>query len=627
MTMTVRSGTDAGARATGIGPAYIPALEGLRGLAILAVIVHHLGYLSGGFFGVDLFFSLSGFLITSVLLRAGQQPRARVSGDFWRARTKRLEPALLVVIAVVLLAAVSFEGRTRIASVGASATAALTYTANWYDIAARHAYTSPFPTQLPLGHLWSLAIEAQLYVAAFAIVLLAERHRRPEMAVRWAAGALAVGSWAAMVLSAHAGASDTFLYKSTATRAAPFAIGMVLATLPGRTGARAHRSAGGWIALGAAAGLSITVSLDDERLWSVSFPATWIAASVLTWCASRTRGSFSAALSVAPLRWLGRISYSTYLVYWPIVLYLDSSRTGVHGRALDVLQATVILSAGWVSFKLVERPGRLGRDMPVLRVCLVGWSVLVAASVVMAATAGGDAPARQSPPSRPDLPVVLVVGDSVAGDLAQDGLIPEAATEGLAVASVAADGCNPIAGAGEVLDPLGNPIEGAANDPTCIEAWPKALETADPDIVVVLFGGYASASLVIDGAPFDACDPAFRDALTARLARFRRDLTASGAEVALVTAPTPDATGSPYEEAQDEIARRFSCWNATLRAFAADHAADTSVVDLAAHLCPEGDTCRAMPDGSPMRADGLHLRGDAAKLAAGWLLPRIAATR
>src|SRR6201986_3997826 len=147
------------------GQRYMPGLDGLRALAVLAVIAYHeqLGWAPGGMLGVGVFFTLSGYLITDLLLGQWVAHGRLNLGDFWLARARRLLPALFVMLAVVT-AWVTIADRSRLPSLRGAVAAAGTYSSNWYAIVQQQSYFARFAPPGPLDHLWSLAVEEQFYL-------------------------------------------------------------------------------------------------------------------------------------------------------------------------------------------------------------------------------------------------------------------------------------------------------------------------------------------------------------------------------------------------------------------------------------------------------------------------------
>src|SRR5262245_41272123 len=160
--------------------AYQPALDGLRGVAVLAVLLFHAGHLRGGFLGVDLFFTLSGFLITTLLL-AEHSARGRISlRNFWSRRARRLLPALYLVLGATVAYAALFARPDSLQQIRGDAFAALAYVANWHLIATGGSYWSQYAAPSPLEHLWSLAVEEQFYIVwpLLVVGILAWSRRR-----------------------------------------------------------------------------------------------------------------------------------------------------------------------------------------------------------------------------------------------------------------------------------------------------------------------------------------------------------------------------------------------------------------------------------------------------------------
>src|SRR5580692_3677136 len=193
------------------GQRYLPGLDGLRALAVLAVVAYHLGlsWVPGGLLGVGVFFTLSGYLITDLLLGQHAQTGSLQLTDFWLRRARRLLPALFVMLAVVVTW-VALLHRSQLAGLRGAVAAAATYVSNWYLIGEHTSYFARFGPPSPLGHLWSLAVEEQFYLVWPWLLLAGLAVVRPRRGTgsRAAAGTGAAGRYGlAVVTLALAGAS------------------------------------------------------------------------------------------------------------------------------------------------------------------------------------------------------------------------------------------------------------------------------------------------------------------------------------------------------------------------------------------------------------------------------------
>src|SRR5271169_1010657 len=224
---------------------YMPGLDGLRAIAVLAVIAFHeqFSWAPGGMLGVGVFFTLSGYLITDLLLNRWHSTGGVQLGKFWLARARRLLPALFVMLAVVT-AWVTLLDRARLGSLRGAVAAAATYSSNWYLIIQGQSYFSRFAPPQPLDHLWSLAVEEQFYLIWPWLLLagLICLRSRTVAAVRWLALptlALAAASAVAMYVLYHPGLDPTRVYEGTDTRACGLLIGAALAmVLPSTVASR-----------------------------------------------------------------------------------------------------------------------------------------------------------------------------------------------------------------------------------------------------------------------------------------------------------------------------------------------------------------------------------------------------
>ena len=375
------------------------ALDGVRGVAVVAVLLFHAGKLRGGYLGVDLFFVLSGYLITSLLLaESGTSSRVNLFG-FWARRARRLLPALLLVVAFVGLYSAVVADPSELHRIRGDALATLAYVANWRFVFGGFDYFALFSSPSPHNHTWSLAIEEQFYLVwplAFAGLLVWRRHRSgPDgrvpgttaRAVFLASTVLAVAS-AALALGLWFWRHDaTRIYYGTDTRAPAILMGAALAGfLVWRGPARASRTRtalelAAWVGAGFLA--VAWTRLDGANLYRGGLLACAIAASAVIAAAAHPQpGLLARALSFRPFVGLGVISYGVYLWHWPIYLWLNPDRVGLDGWRLLAVRLAVTIPVAVVSFFVVERPIRRGAlSAPTLR-----WLTPLTVGVVVTIT-------------------------------------------------------------------------------------------------------------------------------------------------------------------------------------------------------------------------------------------------
>ena len=349
---------------------HLPGLDGVRALAVAGVLLYHAELpwlLPGGFLGVDVFFALSGFLITALLLREhGLSGRVRL-GAFYLRRARRLLPAVLALAGAVALAALLLApdaiGRLR-----GDLPAALGYASNWWQIHTGQSYFERLGRPPLLQHLWSLAIEEQFYLAWPAITLLMLRFTaRRALALLAFGGALVVTVWMA-AMSEAAGypvlADPSRAYFGTDTHAMGLLAGAALAAVwspwDGRPGSGLWDLAG----LAAVTGLILVLALVRENhplLYRGGFLGVALVALVLVRAAARPGSVTGWLLSRQPLRWAGERSYSLYLWHWPVFALLRPQQDLPAGPEVAVplaLGITVVLAE--LSYRALERPIRSG---------------------------------------------------------------------------------------------------------------------------------------------------------------------------------------------------------------------------------------------------------------------------
>lgn len=353
---------------------YLPGLDGLRAIAIIGVLLYHAGidWVPGGFLGVDVFFVLSGFLITSLILeeydRAGRIDFKR----FYIRRARRLLPAVFVLLIAVGIAVLLFY-RDALSAFREDALATLLYLNNWWYIVVDQSYFESMGRPPLLKHLWSLSVEEQFYLIWPAVALfLVRRGGRP--LVRRVAIFLAVASTAWMAFLAIRGgypidADPSRAYFGTDSHMMGLVIGAALATVwrPGRLSANIPRGAqmlvtGIGVAMVAViAGFYLFVGEFTPWLYRGGFLALAVFTAVLIAAATHPASPLGAILGIGLLRYLGRRSYGIYLWHWPIFMV---TRPGIDVPWSEpvafVARLTITLAVAEVSYRLVEMPIRRG---------------------------------------------------------------------------------------------------------------------------------------------------------------------------------------------------------------------------------------------------------------------------
>jgi peptidoglycan/LPS O-acetylase OafA/YrhL len=339
-----------------------PGLDGVRALAVLAVLGFHegLSWLPGGFLGVDIFFVLSGFLITDLLVaKFGRDGNVGLS-TFWQRRARRLLPALalmlLTVTAAVTLLEPSQRGSLRPALLGA-----VTYTSNWWQAFTHVSYFSQYGPPPVFQHLWSLAVEEQFYLIwplVLAGVLLLARKRW--LLIGFACAA-AIGSAAIMYAIYVPGKDPSLVYYGTDTHAAGLLIGAAIAlTWPLKKVAAAVGKLRLGFDIAGAIGLAVLAwsvwhfAGSDPFVYPYGLVIASLAAGGLV-LASATTGYLGRAMSWGPLRWLGIRSYGIYLWHWPVIaitvgLYPRSASSPV-AHVVDAVVPIAIAAASWQWFE------------------------------------------------------------------------------------------------------------------------------------------------------------------------------------------------------------------------------------------------------------------------------------
>ena len=629
--------------------AHRPALDGLRGLAVAGVLAFHLGapWARGGYLGVSAFFTLSGFLITTLLLREHRDTGSVSLRHFWLRRARRLMPVALLGIALASAYALVAADAAVSARLPADIVAALAYVANWRFLLSDLSYAELFSGDSPLQHYWSLAIEEQFYLLLplLALLLLGRRSASSleGQHLRRFTTVLVLALLVSIIASLLTGGDRA--YYGTDTRLAELLVGVLLAVWHHRSdvrlsSSRRSRNLAGALAL---AGMLATWTLVDVGTpelhpWLLLVHATLTAlviASVLD--ASPT----SRLLSSRPLTELGRISYGVYVFHWPIFLWLTPGRTGLDGTPLAVIRVGLAVALAAAVHRLLEEPirhWRVSRRAWAATVAVAAISVpLTAAAFTLdrdpavdfdVATAlqeqlgelderpetSASAPADTGETVLPRPARVSVFGDSTAlmflPGLAEWG----AATEELTLAQgFTGLGCG--LGRGGSID---RPHVGVSPLPQeCIfdVVWPPVLADAQPDVALVGIGLWDTIDRRLEGDDQwrTIGDPVYDEYLRGEI-RDATDLLAAHADRVVWVLQPPPVRGT--QAAIDVSAQRIGALNQVVLD-ALSGRDDVGFVDLAAWISARG--------GDPLllRPDGTHLTEETSIDAAVWLAPAV----
>lgn len=346
----------------------VGGLTGLRALAVVAVLGYHLApaSLPGGFVGVDVFFVVSGFIVTRLLLVERSRTGTVRLGAFWMRRARRIVPALVSMLAVCVPLAAAVDPAL-LHGIRRQLVGAATFSSNWLAVAADGDYFRAARPEL-LTNLWSLAVEEQFYLLCPLLLVLAVgvlRLRRRTVVL--VASSLAVLSAVAMGLLASAPlGSPTRAYVGTDTHAFGLLLGVALAValgverLPARQGRLANVPlAIGGVSAATLAVLAVTMTASDGLPAHGGLALASAAAAGLVW-AGATVPALGRLLDSRPLRWLGERSYAVYLWHWPLLLILGATPLGGLPVLLAVVVAVVSLCAAAASHVLIEEPLRRG---------------------------------------------------------------------------------------------------------------------------------------------------------------------------------------------------------------------------------------------------------------------------
>lgn len=643
--------------------AYQPALDGVRALSVTAVLLFHGGisWLQGGYLGVSVFFTLSGFLITSLLLSEHRDTGTVKAGAFYARRARRLLPAsLMCLIAVCVMAWLGwFRG---VANLRRDVLGSLFQVFNWVKLGAGESYADLTALQAglrqPLDHYWSLAIEEQFYwlwpLSFLGLMALARRWKvRPVVPV---AVLTALATIAAPIIAAVYGPDAA--YWATPARMSEILAGALAACwLTGRA-VPARFSALAPIAL---AGLAVACALFPAGrgpAYDGLLPLIALASTALI-VGLQADGPLRRVLSAGPLVALGKVSYGVYLYHWPVFVLIDRHRWELPVGVVLAIKCAITGAAAVISYVLIERPIRAANWMVPRRTLVsafAGTAIVVGLVFIVPATNkyyGVDAataeaaaidtgsveplatvtiavsPSTTTPvattttvlavPTRPIR--IVIVGDSTA-EATGAGVVQWAAAhpEYAQVELYTGAGCG-LAMGGYLVFPGSERDIDAECSGYVVHGIPERVASLAPDVVMLMTTSWDvnDRRLVADGPVLSPVDPEVQHAIAVSFQSLTDQLLALGvARVVWVQQPVPLAVNLPADDAQADPARHQVLWEIMERIAAADPA-NVRVADLATWVS-ETD----LVDDPDARPDGVHwTRPAAARIAREFLAPAL----
>ncbi|MER6301814.1 acyltransferase family protein [Kitasatospora sp. NPDC001539] len=610
------------------------AVDGLRGVAIASVLLYHTDWFQNGLFGVDVFFVLSGFLVSLVLIRELDRTDGIRLGVFYRRRAKRLLPGLLATVILVVGLSALVSPLRDVKDLRPQALAALAQIANWAQLSRGDAYWQHFASIDPLAAMWSLSITEQFYaVWPVLLLMIFGLCRRSLRATGIATAVLFVASAAVAPLMWDGDNSDR-LYLGTETRAVGFAAGAtaafgvylwmrrrVRATAADEAdGGRPRRGPSGGAALPTLVGTAALGGLVWASLSVGSYHEPWLyqgglalvaaLAAVLTASLCHDRGPLVWLLSLPPVRLTGTISYSLYLLHLPVYWLLQHYVDDISPQKLLLIGAPVSWVLAWLLHTATEKLRVLRwRAFPAVPLLAVTAAVATTGAWYLPAWVTHDMKSGSS-----SEPVVLVLGDSFAQDLAT-GLYRHG--DRYRVVDGGISGCG-VFDPDKVRTTSGTEFETSTDCRNRTAEWDRQLDSAAPEAVVIHLG-WDAAEQYLDGTWLNPCDEDYRN-------RYRTQLT-QAAEQVRRRAPGAQVLLMNERVENGAINKTWgTCYNQQVGDFVKSSGGTVTLLDLDTFYCPY-DTCVWRDkDGHRVTPanDGVHLTPAGMRFVTPWLEKQIA---
>ena len=644
---------------------YDPSLDGVRALAVTSVALYHagVGFAGGGFLGVDIFFVLSGYLISTLLVREFAVSGSVSLGSFWCRRVTRLLPALLVMVAVVLTVAVVAGNGSISETTRSDAIGTLLYSQNWAEILRGESYFELFELPSPFIHTWSLAIEEQWYLLWPVVVAIAVQRDR---LLLWMT--LAAAGFSALWMSYLATPEDpSRAYYGTDARAQALLIGSAAALAMSRkrffTSARGVKVMSVASMVGLLGCLGLVVTVDDEQLWMYrgGFTLAALMSVMLIVGIRQSPASVTARLIAArPLAHLGRVSYGLYLWHWPVFIATDALWPTGNGVQLVITKLAACYVVAAMSFICVERPMRRRCSAhPAAAVALVIAGLVLVAVVLLVVNAESsreedgriaavptmtspvvdDANERSDnsqvaqtadPTAEPAVGVLttsttvassttiptknlslLILGDSIWLELAawnKERLL----MSGWSVSADTRVGC------GTLSDDSRDWCDGR------LDSWVESVQNDDPSVVLIGLSHWDAYDVEINGEQFSYGSQRYEEVLRESWSENVSIAQAKGASVVIAGVPCfhvdDDPTGFDLDTRVS--AERTASLNQAGREFVESLGGEVMWLEMRDLTCPNG-IYESTIAGVELHRDGIHYSDEAKPLVLDWLEQRL----
>ncbi len=626
--------------------AFYPALDGLRGFILLVIFLFHLDYhwVRGGFLAVSTFYTLSGFLITGLLVTEIERNGRIDLAAFWGRRFRRLMPAALSGLVLIVLFGLFAADAVQLSRLRGDGISALFYSANWWFIYTGADYADLMGSPSPSQHFWSLNIEEQYYLVyplltGFVFGLVGRSRRGFAIVL----GVLAAISTAWMAYLAGTDAPSTRMYYGTDTRCAELlaggVLGLALAGRPLPSGRGVQRMIAALGVVGFAINLWLwgTAQVDSDQLYQGGIVLYTLGSLAVIAATLLPGGPIRLLLQAEWLQYVGRISYGAYIYHWPLFLWLSPERLGFDGIFLSLLRVAVTFGLAAASYRYLEEPIRRGRRILEWRAWVLPPTVSAAVALAFVFATGGFAATPTLFPGADDAAArasigtngsderlrILVVGDSISSCLFR-GLKAWGMRTGRAVVvNRTRAGCGIARG-----HRVGEEMRRFRLCDDWDTRFADLVAEVEPDLVIVYSGSWDIIERQMPSwdAPRIIGDPEFDEWLRAEYTAAVDVLSSRGARVLWVSplCVQNKITGTPTDVFDPERVRRqrFD----VLAPVADANPERLEVLDLFGQVCPNGEVSQTIAGIPNFRPDGIHFSPHAERWVGNWIGKHIVET-